>query len=153
MDLLIKRLTTTAKLPTRGSADAVGYDLSADLPTWSYGSGSIRHVNTIVRPQSWSKITTGISAAIPIGYYGRVAPRSGLALKHGIDVLAGVIDPDYRGDISVILMNHGDDLFEVTQGMRIAQLVIERCALPQVVELDHLPDTVRGIGAYGSTGV
>lgn len=142
MDLFVTKLTPTATIPSRGSAHAVGYDLSADLEQ-----------PMVMPPGTVLRVTTGIAAAIPVGYYGRVAPRSGLALKNGIDVLAGVVDPDYRGDISVILVNHGQEDFTVSPGMRIAQLIIEKVATPDVVVVDNLPGTERGANGFGSTGV
>lgn len=88
-----------------------------------------------------------------IGTGGLVAPRSGLAWKHSIDVGAGVIDADYRGPIGVILFNHSDVDFEVKPGDRIAQVIIERIMTPEVVEVLDLDSTVRGDGGFGSTGV
>lgn len=82
-----------------------------------------------------------------------VAPRSGLAWKHSIDVGAGVVDADYRGPVGVILFNHSDVDFEVKVGDRIAQLIVEKIVTPQVVEVDDLDATVRGAGGFGSTGV
>jgi dUTP pyrophosphatase len=84
--------------------------------------------------------------------YGRVAPRSGLTVKHGIHVGAGVIDPDYTGEIKVALFNLGDVPFEIKKGDRIAQLVLERCETPDVHEIDTLDETGRGAGGFGSTG-
>jgi len=83
---------------------------------------------------------------------GRVAPRSGLAYKHGIDTLAGVIDADYRGPVGVILANLSENDFPVKIGDRIAQLIVERVVMPSVVVVDQLEDTVRGAGGFGSTG-
>ncbi|MEQ8740267.1 MAG: dUTP diphosphatase, partial [Hoeflea sp.] len=97
-------------------------------------------------------ISTGISVMIPEGHYGRVAPRSGLAAKHEIDVLAGVIDSDYRGEIKVILHNLGYKTFPVQRGERIAQLILEKISIPEVVEVENLDITERGDGGFGSTG-
>ncbi|PWN51790.1 putative dUTP pyrophosphatase [Violaceomyces palustris] len=128
-----------AKLPTRGSASAAGYDLYAsERVTIEKGKRKV--------------VQTGISLAIPEGCYGRVAPRSGLASKHGIDVGAGVIDSDYRGLLGVLLFNFGESDFAINEGDRIAQLVIERIATPEVEEVDSLDETVRGAGGFGSTG-
>ena len=91
--------------------------------------------------------------ACPEGTYGRVAPRSGLALKHSIDVGAGVIDADYRGEVGVILFNFGTKDFEIKEGDRIAQLVLEKIELSEVLEVQELDETVRGEGGFGSTGV
>jgi len=94
--------------------------------------------------------------AIPEGFYGRIAPRSGLAVKKSINVGAGVIDPDYRGEVRVLLFNLGDADFVVEAGDRIAQLILEQCATPPVVEVDSLDETLRSDGyngGFGSTGV
>jgi dUTP pyrophosphatase len=90
---------------------------------------------------------------IPHGHYGRVAPRSGLAWKKSIDVGAGVIDEDYRGNVGVILFNFGDEDFVIKQGDRVAQLILEKISTPEVEEVDELPETSRGDGGFGSTGI
>ena len=95
---------------------------------------------------------TGISISIPRGYYGRVAPRSGLALRDGIDVLAGVIDAGYRGEVGVILINFGDKSFAFRKGDRIAQLIIEKCHEVEWQEVDELNGTARGDDGFGSSG-
>lgn len=97
-------------------------------------------------------VKTDIQIEVPFGTYGRVAPRSGLAWKNFIDVGAGVIDQDYRGNVGVILFNHSDEAFEVKKGDRIAQLICERIVYPTLVQLDSLTDTNRGAGGFGSTG-
>jgi dUTP pyrophosphatase len=89
---------------------------------------------------------------IPSEYYGRIAPRSSLAWKNHIDVGAGVIDEDYRGPIGVVLFNHSSEEFKITQGDRIAQLIITKIITPDVIVVEDLDDTVRGIGGFGSTG-
>lgn len=91
--------------------------------------------------------------AIPSGYYGRVAPRSGLAVKHFIDVGAGVIDEDYRGPLGVVLFNHGQNDFAVKKGDRIAQLLLEKIATPDIEVVEDLDETERGAGGFGSTGI
>ena len=95
---------------------------------------------------------TDISLAIPDNYYGRIAPRSGLAFKHGIDVLAGVIDKTYRSEIKVILINHGETDYQVTKGDRIAQIILTRIETPELLVVDKLPETIRDGGCFGSTG-
>ena len=97
-------------------------------------------------------IPTGLSFEVPPGYYGRVAPRSGLAARHGIDVLAGVIDSDYRGELLVLLVNLGTEAVEFTTGDRIAQLIIEHAAQSEFEWADELTDTSRSGGGFGSTG-
>lgn len=97
---------------------------------------------------------TDLAIALPAGVYGRVAPRSGLAWKNSIDVGAGVIDEDYRGNVGVILFNHSDSDFTVKVGDRVAQLILEKIAIADVEETEgELPTTVRGEGGFGSTGV
>ena len=140
MSLKVKKLTFDAVVPTRGSDGAVGYDL--------YSSE-----DAIVPHQAGRALVgTGITVVLPPGVYGRVAPRSGLAVKHCINVGAGVIDPDYTGEIKVVLFNHGMNDFEIKKGDRIAQLVLERCETPPIEEISIVEDTERGSGGFGSTG-
>lgn len=137
--LCVKRLTDTAKLPTRGTAGAAGLDLYADC-------------DLLLTPGFWSPVSTGIAVAIPDGYVGLIWPRSGLAVQHGIDVLAGVIDSDYRGEIKAVLINHGPESIRIHPGDRIAQLLIQPVAMFEPVEAKSLPDTERGNGGFGHTG-
>jgi len=139
MSLRIKKLSPNAIIPTRGSGGAVGYDL--------YSTDSV-----VVPPTHRVLVGTGIAMVLPNGVYGRVAPRSGLAVKHGIQVGAGVVDPDYTGEVKVVLFNHGDKDFEVKKGDRVAQLILERCETPEVEEVGTVEDTERGAGGFGSTG-
>lgn len=148
--LQIFQATKTSTLPSRGSAQAAGLDLSADIPNEVTGLRKKR-----LLPGQRAAIDTGIKVAIPEGYYGRVAPRSGLAFKHGIDVLAGVIDSDYRGELKVILLNTGDEDVVIEHGERIAQLIIEKIAIPDIIVVgneDDLSLTGRGENGFGSTG-
>lgn len=137
--LMVKTLRPGAKIPRRESSGAAGYDLS-----------SVDDVSIL--PGARVVVKTGIAIALPWGTYGRVAPRSGLAVRHGIDVLAGVIDEDYRGEIAVVLLNTGDETCRISPGDRIAQLVIEKIETPQVVAVKDLDETFRGVGGFGSTG-
>eukprot|EP01099_Mayorella_cantabrigiensis_P006338 TRINITY_DN5246_c0_g1_i1.p1 TRINITY_DN5246_c0_g1~~TRINITY_DN5246_c0_g1_i1.p1 ORF type:complete len:141 (-),score=37.38 TRINITY_DN5246_c0_g1_i1:71-493(-) len=140
MSLLVKRLSPNAQLPKRGSPHAAGYDLfSAE--------------EAAVPARGRLLVKTDISISIPDQHYGRVAPRSGLALKNGIATGAGVIDADYRGPVGVLLFNHSDEDFCIKIGDRVAQLVIEKISTPDVVEVDSLDSTVRGAGGFGSTGI
>jgi dUTP pyrophosphatase len=141
MSLGIKRLSDDALMPTRGSDGAVGYDLYSTE-------------DAIVPCQAGRALVgTGIALVLPPGVYGRVAPRSGLAAKHCIGVGAGVIDPDYTGEVKVILFNHGENDFEVKKGDRIAQLILEKCEVPPIGEIINLvKETERGSGGFGSTG-
>jgi dUTP pyrophosphatase len=99
-------------------------------------------------------VPTGISIALPSGYEAQVRPRSGLAAKHGVTVLnsPGTIDADYRGEVGVILINHGDEPFTIDRGMRIAQLIIAPVSVAQWQETDDLDESARGGGGFGSTG-
>lgn len=138
--LEVKKLSRNAILPTRGSAFAAGLDL--------YSISS-----QLVPKNGRALIKTGLSLAIPANHYGRIAPRSGLALNSGIDIGAGVVDSDYRGEVCVLLFNFGEADFLVAEGMRIAQLIIEKISIPTVIEVDSLVDTSRGVGGFGSTGL
>ena len=106
----------------------------------------------VVPAKGMALVKTDVAVAIPDGYYGRVAPRSSMALKH-IDVGAGVIDSDYRGEIGIVLFNHSESDLLVEQHSRVAQLIIEKLGVFQMVEVGELDCTVRGEGGYGSTGV
>nr|GMD48002.1 deoxyuridine 5'-triphosphate nucleotidohydrolase [Ipomoea batatas] len=136
----VKKLSENAVLPSRGSPLSAGYDLSS--------AAEIK-----VPARGKALIPTDLSIAVPEGTYARIAPRSGLAWKHSIDVGAGVIDADYRGAVGVILFNHSDVDFQVKVGDRIAQLIIQNIVTPEVEEVDDLDSTVRGSGGFGSTGV
>lgn len=146
--LLVKKLNPTAIIPTRGTPESIGLDLYAcQKPGEYYSQYEVRHGEV-------TKIHTGIAVKIPPGYYGRIAPRSGLAASNGIQILAGVIDSDYRGEIIVLATRAVTwgvpKLF--LEGERVAQLILERADLIDVQEVDDLDDTVRGAGGFGSTG-
>lgn len=132
------------ELPSYATALSAGMDLRAMLP-----NGSIT-----LLPNEYKLIPTGIQIALPSGFEAQVRPRSGLAFKKGITVLnsPGTIDADYRGDIGVILINHGSEPFEVTDGERIAQLVIAKYERVQWSLTTSLDETDRGSGGFGSTG-
>ena len=98
-------------------------------------------------------IGTGLAFSIPVGNYGRIAPRSGLAVKNSIHVGAGVVDADYRGEVKVLLFNHSDVEFSINEGDRIAQMIIEKYTLTELAEVENLGETERGAGGFGSTGV
>ena len=138
--LKVQKLNNNAALPKRSTDGAAGYDLCAsqDCTIPAGGKGLVK---------------TGLSISFPTGLYARIAPRSGLALKKFIDVGAGVVDGDYRGEVGVVLFNHGDQDFEVKMGDRIAQLILEKIDTPPVEEVQDLDSTVRGTGGFGSTGV
>ncbi|MGI9462775.1 MAG: dUTP diphosphatase, partial [Aestuariivirgaceae bacterium] len=108
----------------------------------------------LLEPGAHKLIATGISIALPTGFEAQVRPRSGLAARHGIGVLnaPGTIDADYRGEIKVILINHGSEPFAIERGERIAQLVIAPVTRAALVEVSDLDETVRGGGGFGSSG-
>lgn len=139
--LKVRRLSENAVVPTKGSPLAAGFDLSSAM-------------DTVVPTGGRCVISTDLAIEVPEGTYGRVAPRSGLAVKIGLDVGAGVIDRDYRGVVGVVLFNHGNHDFLVRKGDRIAQLILEKIDETHVVEVvDELEGTLRGDGGFGSTGV
>ncbi|NWT84028.1 DUT protein, partial [Lanius ludovicianus] len=137
--LRFTKLSENAFAPSRGSARAAGYDLYSAY-------------DCVIPPMEKAVVKTDIQIALPSGCYGRVAPRSGLAAKHFIDVGAGVIDEDYRGNVGVVLFNFGKETFEVKKGDRIAQLICERIYYPELEEVEALDGTERGEGGFGSTG-
>jgi dUTP pyrophosphatase len=125
------------------SAGAAGMDLAA-LP----------ETDVVIPPGQRALVGTGLAVALPPGYEAQVRPRSGLALRYGVTVLnsPGTIDEDYRGEIKVLLINHGAEPFTVAAGDRIAQLVVASVARVDAVEVENLDATVRGAGGYGHTG-
>ncbi len=137
--LRFKQLDPSATLPTRGSLQAAGLDLYA-----------IEDV--VIESKQRALVRTGLAVAIPEGYYGRVAPRSGLAVQKGLDVLAGVIDADYRGEIRCALYNSGAEAIELTAQTKICQLIIEKIITPAAVWANEISETDRGSGGFGSTG-
>jgi len=142
MKLRWKKTDPRAFAPVRGSEDAAGLDL------YTFEERTLR-------PGQKAVFQTGIAVAIPPGHVGLVCPRSGLASTYGLTVLnaPGVVDADYRGEVKVLLVNHGDKFVLVKAGWRIAQLVIVPVAPCEVVEVDSLDDTPRGLGGFGSTGL
>ncbi|ROS00081.1 dUTP pyrophosphatase [Sinobacterium caligoides] len=127
-------------LPSRGNEFAAGVDMA-------YAGES-----TVIAAGQRKLLKSGFSVMLPAGHYGRIAPRSGLAYKHGIDVMAGVIDIDYRGEVGIILYNTSEKDFIVSFGDKIAQLVVEAISYASPELVDELPETDRGEGGYGSTG-
>jgi len=109
--------------------------------------------DVVVKAGTRMCIDTGVACAIPEGFYGRIAPRSGLAVKHGINVLAGVVDSNYRANLGVVLHNTSDTDFVVNKGDRIAQLIVTPYLSPEVEEVSSLDETDRGTSGFGSSGV
>lgn len=137
--LRFKQLDPKAILPVRGSSFAAGLDIC-----------SIEDL--VIEPHQRAISRTGLAVAIPHGFYGRVAPRSGLAVKQGLDVLAGVIDSDYRGELCCVLYNTGDVAIELSAGSKVCQLIIEKIIAPKATWVNDLDETARGAGGFGSTG-
>ena len=137
----VKR-TNNAKLPTKAHSGDAGWDLY---------SSSIQDI--VVEPNSRAIIPTGCSFAIPEGYYGRIADRSGNACKMGVHVLAGVIDSQYRGEVKICLMNlDRDNSLRINYGDKIAQMIITKIHEGEMVEVEDLDSTERGADGFGSTG-
>jgi len=116
------------------------------------GHPSVGDMGVMILAGAHKMIHTGVTIAVPRGHYGQIAPRSGLAIRHGIDIYGGVIDEDYRGEVSVILGNGGSESFRIQHGDRIGQLIIIKHLPCYVHVVDALTDTERGEGAFGSTG-
>lgn len=138
-----KRLSELAQTPCRMTSHAAGYDLSAALTE-----------AITLSPLGRYCVPTGIAIALPEGFEAQIRPRSGLAAKHGIGILnsPGTIDADYRGEIKVILFNASDLPFDITPGMRIAQMVISEVPQTELLEVETLDETDRDAGGFGHTG-
>ena len=132
-------------LPAYQTADAAGLDLLAAVPA---------ETPLVLAPGKYAMVPTGLTIALPPGYEAQVRPRSGLAAKHGVTVLnsPGTVDADYRGEINVLLINHGEAPFSIWRGERIAQMVIAPVVQAQLVPARALSSTERGSGGFGSTG-
>ncbi len=143
LEVKIKNISTNP-LPQYQTSNSAGMDLCAFLA-----------VPLLIKPGHRMLIGTGLFIELPSGYEAQIRSRSGLALKHGISVLnsPGTIDADYRGEIKILLINFGDQDFEIKNGDRIAQMVISKHSSAQWILVNELSDTERGAGGYGSTGV
>ncbi|MGQ0675492.1 MAG: dUTP diphosphatase [Rhodospirillales bacterium] len=130
-------------LPSYATSDSAGMDLAAAGPS-----------ALVLKPGARAVVPPGFAIALPPGFEAQVRPRSGLAARNGVTVLnaPGTIDADYRGELGVILVNHGQQDFTVTRGMRIAQMVIAPVTAARLAEVSELPETARGPGGFGSTG-
>ncbi|CUS23581.1 LAQU0S10e03664g1_1 [Lachancea quebecensis] len=138
--LLIQLRSPDAIAPTKGSASAAGYDIYASK-------------DSVISARGQGLVSTDVSFTVPVGTYGRIAPRSGLAVKHGINTGAGVVDRDYTGEVKIVLFNHSDKDFEVRKGDRVAQLILEKIVDDaEIVVVDSLEESARGAGGFGSTG-
>ena len=141
MKLRVRRLSPDAIIPAYAHPGDAGLDLHACE-------------DVALDPGVACLVSTGVAIELPEATEAQVRPRSGLALKHSVTVLntPGTIDEGYRGEVGVVLINHGATTFHVTRGMRIAQLVVQKRWTVEVVEVDGLTDTTRGTGGFGSTG-
>ncbi len=148
VDVLVKLLPSGLGLPLPAyqSEGSAGFDLIAAIPD---------NTSLVIEPHAHELIPTGLAIAVPSGFEAQIRPRSGLALRHGVTVLnsPGTIDSDYRGEVGVILINHGTEPFVVTRGLRIAQMVLAPVARAALIETNELDQTLRGIGGFGSTGL
>lgn len=144
MKLMVEKISVDAKLPTRGSANAAGYDLYA----------CIKEDGLVIKPHESAMIGTGLKIAVPTGYFGAVFARSGLACKAGLRPAncVGVCDSDYRGEYTVCLYNDSNEERIIFSGDRIAQLVVLPCQEIEFQVVSALEDTDRGAGGFGSTG-
>jgi dUTP pyrophosphatase len=134
------KLINDGKVPTRGSEFAAGYDCYANK-------------DFIIPKGTRALIPLGIIVAIPKGYYGRLAPRSGLSVKKNIDVGAGVIDEDFRAELFALLINNGNEDFIINRYDRIIQLILEKITTPDIIIVEELEETIRGTNGFGSTGI
>src|SRR6266496_2984007 len=141
MQLKVKKLNSSAILPSYAREGDAGLDLFSAT-------------RVVIEPGKSALVPTGIAIELPTGTEAQVRPRSGLALKHGLSVLntPGTVDEGYRGEVGVILINHGAAAFTVEPGMKIAQMVVSPRIQVSVVEVPELSDTARGAGGFGSTG-
>ena len=142
-EILIKRLSKRVPLPKYETSGSSGMDLVANIEK-----------NVEIQPQKTEIIPTGLTVSIPENFEIQIRPRSGLAVKNNITVLntPGTIDSDYRGEIKVIIYNHGNDDFIINNGDRIAQMVLSPVIKMKLEETNDLPETIRGEGGFGSTG-
>ena len=133
------------KLPEYETVLAAGADLRAAVE---------EHAPLILQPGARALVPTGLAMALPAGYEAQIRPRSGLAYKHGVTCLntPGTIDADYRGEVKVLLINHGDIPFKISRGERMAQMVIAPITQPEFISVNELTETARGEGGFGSTG-
>jgi dUTP pyrophosphatase len=139
MELKVKKIHPAAKLPLYGHSGDAGFDLFAS-------------VDVSLVPGDLKPVPTGIQMAIPAGFVGLVWDKSGVSLK-GVHCLAGVVDAGYRGEVQVVLINLGRDVYEIKAGMKIAQMLIQPVRTVEILETASLDDTSRGEGGFGSTGL
>lgn len=137
--LQVRLLNCEAVLPKRANLGSAGYDIASCE-------------DKTLAPKQRALISTGLAIGFPNGCYGRLAPRSGLAWHHGVDICAGVIDPDYTGEVLCLVANNSDLTYSIRKGDRICQLICEKFAAPEVKEIASFEQTDRGDQGFGSTG-
>ena len=142
-EILIKRLSDNVSLPKYETEESSGMDLAANI-----------NEKIEIKPGTTAIVPTGISVSIPKNFEIQIRPRSGLAMKNNISVLnsPGTIDSDYRGEIKIIIYNHGKEDFIINNGDRIAQMILTPIVKMELEETRDLPETIRGLGGFGSTG-
>ena len=138
--LLTQRLFIKVQEPKRMTSGFAGYDLHSSE-------------ETVIAPPGRQLVATGIAITVPAGTYGRIAPRSGMSVKHSIDVGAGVVDEDYTGEVKVVLINRSDKDYRIRTGDRIAQLILEQIKTPETKMATEIKPTIRGNTGFGSTGI
>lgn len=138
--LKINRIDKSLELPQYAKQHDAGIDLRSSE-------------EVVLQPGEKQVVGTGIKLAVPSNHVGLIWDRSGLAAKNSITTMAGVIDAGYRGEVKIILINHGSESFKIEKGMRIAQLLVQPIIIPDIQEVDDLEDTQRGAGGLGSTGL
>lgn len=139
MSLHVKKLSPNAILPTLATPGSAGYDLYSAY-------------DVTIAPWSHQLVPTDIAVAIPTGHYGRIASRSGLSLKFGLEVGAGVCDESYRGPVGVVLRNFSDNPYQIKKGDRVAQFILEKISVLPIEEVSTLDETERSAGGFGSSG-
>ena len=148
VDVRVKRLPhgKDLPLPTYQTESSAGLDLLAAIPP---------HSSLVIEPGGRDLVPTGLAIELPEGFEAQIRPRSGLALKKGVTLVntPGTIDADYRGEIGVIIINHGSEPFEIFRGDRIAQMIVAPIVQARLVEVEELTSSDRGAGGFGSTGV
>ena len=138
--LLTQKLSIKGQEPKRMTSGSAGYDLHSSK-------------ETVIAPYCRQLVATGIAITVPAGTYGQIAPRSGMSVKHSIDVGVGVIDEDYTGEVKVLLINHSDKEYQIRTGDRIAQLILEQIKPPETKMTTESQPTIRGNKGFGSTGI
>jgi dUTP pyrophosphatase len=155
MKIFVEKIIPDAKVPERATNGAIGYDVFACRVLDKKSTGKISKLPLALKPGQSALIGIGIKFAVPFPYQCEIRPRSGLAIKHNIEIInsPGTIDPDYRGEGAILLLNHGKKVFTVKKDMRIAQMIFSKTQTPILEVIEKLPTTLRNTGGFGSTGL